>query len=118
VVLSAPPLAVAGAGPTDAAMSTIVQNPRMSLQWVDFDETPILFANHFLVQHEPDEFVLSLGQVTGPPVIGTPEEIHVEAERASTVPIATLARVGLTRGRLVELISILQANLEDHDRMT
>jgi hypothetical protein len=59
-----------------------------------------------------------MGQVTGPPVIGTPEDIRLEAERASSVPIATLARLGLTRGRVVELIAILQASLDDHDRTT
>jgi hypothetical protein len=33
------------------------------------------------------------------------------------VPIHTLARVALTRQRAVELIEILQATLEDHDRL-
>ena len=64
-----------------------------ALEWVDFEEQPIVFANHFLVQHQPNEFVLTLGQVTGPPV------------------------VGLTRPRVLELINVLQATLEDHDRI-
>jgi hypothetical protein len=33
------------------------------------------------------------------------------------VPIHALARVGLTRLRVLELINVLQATLEDHDRI-
>lgn len=98
-------------------MSTSVQELGASLQWIDFEEQPIVFANHFLVQHQPGEFVLTVGQVTGPPVVGTPEQIREQARAASAVPIHTMARVGLTRHRLVELIGILQATLEDHDRL-
>ena len=87
------------------------------LQWIDFDETPILFANHFLIQHQPNEFVVTVGQVTGPPVVGTPEQIREQARIAGRVPIHTLGRVGLTRERVVELIGILQATLQDHDRI-
>jgi hypothetical protein len=87
------------------------------LHWIDFEGTPIHFANHFLVQHQPNEFVLTLGQVTGPPVVGTPEQIREQAREMSRVPIRTLARAGLTRERLVELIGILEATLREHDRV-
>jgi hypothetical protein len=97
-------------------MTTATENFSLPLQWMDFHETPILFANHFLVQHQPDEFVLTLGQVTGPPVIGTPEEIREQARGLHHVPIATIARVGLTRQRVTELIALLQSSLEEHDR--
>jgi hypothetical protein len=99
-------------------MSTPLQELGASLDWIDFEEEPIVFANHFLVQHQPDEFVVTLGQVTGPPVVGTPEQIREQTRIASHVPIHTLARVGLTRHRLVELIAMLQATLEDHDRLS
>jgi len=84
--------------------------------WTEFDETPILFANRFLAQHQPNEFIVTLGQVTGPPITGTPEEIREHAGARRSVPIGTVARVGLTRHRVVELIAVLQAELEDHDR--
>jgi hypothetical protein len=87
-----------------------------ALEWVGFEELPIVFANHFLVQHQPNEFVLTVGQVTGPPVVGTPEQVREQARGATHVPIHALARVGLTRRRVVELIEILQVTLEDHDR--
>jgi hypothetical protein len=88
----------------------------LPLAWTEFDSVPILFANHFLVQHQPDEFVLTLGQVTAPPLVGTPEEVSGQAGRLTHVPVETLARVGLTRHRLTELIALLQAELDEHDR--
>ncbi|CAN5482774.1 hypothetical protein BH20ACT17_BH20ACT17_17990 [soil metagenome] len=60
----------------------------LPLEWIDFDETPILFANHFLAQHQLEEFLLSMG----------------------------LARVGLMRHRMVELIASLQNALEERDQ--
>lgn len=89
----------------------------LPLQWTDFEETPILFSNHFLAQHQPNEFILTFGQVTGPPVVGTPEQIRVQSRGLSHVPIQTVARTGLTRDRLVELIEVLQATLREHDRV-
>jgi len=93
--------------------------PRFSvpLQWIDFDETPIFFSNQFLAQHQPNEFVLTFGQVTGPPVVGTADQIRAQAGNVSRVPIQTVARAGLTRSRLVELIEILQATLREHDEV-
>jgi hypothetical protein len=83
--------------------------------WTEFDETPILFANRFLAQHQPSEFILTLGQVTGPPLTGTPEEIREHAAERQ-LPIGTVARVGLTRHRVIELIAVLQSELDEHDR--
>ena len=88
------------------------------LQWIDFETTPILFANHFLVQYQPNEFVVTFGQVTGPPVVGTPDQVRDETRQLGRVPIRTLARTGLTRDRIVELIALLQTTLREHDRTT
>lgn len=83
----------------------------------DFDESPILFANHFLVQRQPDEFVITLSQVTGLPLVGTPDEMRAQARDHGGLPVHTLARVAVTRRRLVELIELLQERLEEHDRL-
>jgi hypothetical protein len=69
-------------------------------EWDQFDSTPILFANQFLVQHQPDEFFLTIGQ----------------APALSPVPVHTIARVGLTRHRMTELIALLEEKLAEHDR--
>jgi hypothetical protein len=102
-----------------ATMSTQTQATQAvdrPLRWANFDDTAILFANHFLVQQQPDEFVISLGQVTGPPLYGPPEEIGRQAAEVTHVPIETLARVGMSHRRVTELIALLQAAVDDHDR--
>jgi hypothetical protein len=96
-------------------MTTSLLDGSLALEWVEFDEQPIVFANQFLVQHEPNEFVVSLGQVVGPPVVGPPDQVRAY-HGAEPVPIHTLCRVGLTRLRVTELINVLQAALDDHDR--
>ena len=96
-------------------MSFATHPPEISgvpLTWVEFDDVPILFGNHFLVQHQPDEFVVTVAQVTAPPVV-TPGE---QPNGQSPVPIQTLARIGMTRNRIAELIALLQASVEEHDR--
>jgi hypothetical protein len=105
--------------PRSSFVSTQTSYPEalgLPLAWVEFDETPIAFCNRFIAQPQAGEVVLSLGQVTGPPLVGTPEEIRRQAEDLTHVEIGTIARVGLTRQRLVEMIAVLQAALEDHDR--
>ncbi len=92
------------------------QAQEVPLSWIDYDETPILFANQFLAQFQAQEFVIALGQATAPPLIGTAEQIERQAREIEFVPVRTLARIGLTRNRLIELIQALQANLDNHDR--
>jgi hypothetical protein len=86
------------------------------LTWSDFDESAILFANHFLVQYQPDEFVVTIGQSTSPPLVGTPDQVREQARELTHVPIFALARVAMSRRRVTELIAVLQATLEEHDR--
>ena len=100
-------------------MSASTQDISVPLEWMDFDETPILFANHFLVQHQLEEFVISLGQVVGPPTVAPPEDLTAPAapiHDARHVPINTLARFGLSRHRMTELVELLQNAIEEHDR--
>lgn len=88
---------------------------QIPLTWVDWDETPIIFANNFICQFQPGEFVLTIGQMFPPPLVGSHDEVREQADQIDFVPIRTLARVGMTRKRLVELISALEANLRNHD---
>jgi hypothetical protein len=87
--------------------------PPQPRRWVELEDTPILLANAFLIQHEPHEFVLTLGQAAAP-LVGAPDLID---EPEGPTPIHTLARFGLTRERAEELIELLHAKLEEHDRM-
>jgi hypothetical protein len=81
---------------------------RLPLAMSDFDDSRILLANHFVIQHQPDEFVVSMSQLTAPPLIGTSH---------GDVPVHTIARVAMNRRRVVELIALLQERLEEHDRL-
>lgn len=52
------------------------------LAWVGFDETPIIFANQFLIQSSRIRgFVIGVGQATPPPLIGTPEQMREQVEQ-------------------------------------
>lgn len=86
------------------------------LVFVGLEDTSILFANHFAVQHQQDEFLLIVGQIAPPILIGDPEERRAQAQAVSYVPIKVVARFGLTRTRIQELIQVLQSNLDTHDR--
>ena len=41
-----------------------VDDLRLPLAMSDFDDGPIVLANHLLIQHQPDEFVVSMSRVT------------------------------------------------------
>ena len=85
--------------------------------WEEADDHSVVFANQFLIQHQPDEFVLTVGQLVTPPLLGTDEEKREQLARVSYVPIRAIGRYGLTRRRIEELIAVLQENLERHDAM-
>jgi hypothetical protein len=88
------------------------------LSWVGYDETPIIYANQFLIQFLPEEgFVIGVGQATAPPIMGTPEQVAEQAAQVEFVPVRTLARVALTRPKLGELIAALEANRDNFDRL-
>ena len=91
------------------------QGVRLPITYVGIEETPILFVNNFVVQHDQNEFVLMAGQVQKPLLLGTPEERREQAERITYIPVNIVARLGFTRERLVSLIEMLQTNLRRHD---
>ena len=86
--------------------------------WVGLDETQVSFANAFVCQFQPGEFVISIGQVVPPMLLGPPEAHREQLEAVDFVPITPIARIAVTRDRLVELINALQENLRNHDVAT
>jgi hypothetical protein len=86
--------------------------------WVDVDQTPIQFANQFISQYQAHEFVLTIGQLAPPMIIGTPEQQTEQVENLAFVTVRPLARFGLPVNRLRELIRVLSENLESYDRKT
>src|SRR5689334_21952862 len=84
--------------------------------WLGVEDVPILFANAFVSQLDPqnlDSMTLTVGQVTFPAIAApTPEERREQAESVTYVPIKPIARIGLTMARAQELVATLQANLD------
>ncbi|HYM63244.1 MAG TPA: hypothetical protein VES61_01060 [Gaiellaceae bacterium] len=84
--------------------------------WVGVEEAPILYANAFISQFDLKEgFIITAGQMTPPPLTGTPEEILEKAKELSYVPVRVAARLALTHTQMIELAQSLQANLEQFE---
>ena len=86
------------------------------LVWIGAEDTSIVLANSFVIQHEQDEFVLIVGQYTPPILLGSPEERLEQAKKVAYVPVKVVSRIGFTRQRLVELVDVLKTHLEKYDR--
>ncbi len=92
------------------------QERDIPLVWVGLDELPVTFTNRFLIQHWEDVFVISAGQLIPPPVTGTPQEQADEIDQIDYIAVNPSVRLGLTRGKVEELIVHLEAALEQHAR--
>ena len=88
----------------------------LPLTYLGLEDVPILFANQFVIQHEKNEFILTVGQLQPPILVGAPEERKEQAKKLTYVPIRVVGRFGLTRQRLAELIEVLQSNLRTYDK--
>jgi len=89
---------------------------QVPLTWVDADDVPVFFANQFIIQHHQDEFILTVGQMVPPPLIGTLEEREDQLEQLDFVPVKPLARIAFTHARLVELVQALEGNREIYEQ--
>jgi regulator of sirC expression with transglutaminase-like and TPR domain len=79
------------------------------------DDAPILFANQFVVQINQDEFLLLIGQLQPPLLLGTHEEQQEAAKQISHVSVRTVLRVAMTRTRVEELAGLLTQQLAQYD---
>jgi hypothetical protein len=58
------------------------------ISWVGYDEAPIVYANQFLLQTQPEGgFVMGIGQATPPALIGSPEEIAGQVSNIEFVAV-------------------------------
>jgi hypothetical protein len=95
----------------------ITHEAQVPIIWVGTEETPIAFVNQFLAQiGQQDEVLLTFGQLTPPALMGEPEQIQKQIEQLSFVTTKAVARIGLTRTGLEELIRVLQETLRNHDQ--
>jgi hypothetical protein len=90
---------------------------RLPIRWVGVEDYPLLVTNHFLGQIGPGEVILTFGQVVPPPILpGTPEQQAEQIAEVEYLPVRTVARLGLNRARLVELIGVLEQTLANYDQ--
>jgi hypothetical protein len=99
-------------------MSPEEEGLEVPVVWGGVEEVPILYANTFVCQWDVAAhggFILTIGQLTPPALIGTPDEVRGQAEQLSYVPVRAVARIGVTRAKLDELIAILTINRDSYD---
>jgi hypothetical protein len=87
------------------------EDKAVPLAWVGPDEVPVVLANQFISQFHHDGFVLTVGQVTPPIILGSDEQQRDQLEALTFVPVRPLARFALTEQRVRELIKLLTDNL-------
>jgi hypothetical protein len=92
---------------------------QVPVAWVGAEEAPTHTVNQFVCQFSgPEEFILTLGHLEPPTLLGSPEERLEQARQLSYVPVRVVSRVGLTRSRVEELITVLQEILANFDKST
>jgi len=79
-------------------------------RWTGADDVPVLAANQFSVQFgaaspngTPEEIYLTIGQATPPLLSGDEEEQRAERSQITEVPSRVIARIALSRTRVLEL---------------
>lgn len=92
------------------------ESVQLRLLWRGLDEVPLLYANQFVVQHERDELILTIGQFQPPILIGDAEHRFEQAKQLGYVPINIVGRYAFTRQRLAELVGYLNEHLEKFDK--
>jgi hypothetical protein len=85
------------------------------LSFVGAEDVPVLYANQFVVQFMQDGFILTVGQLTPPILLGTGEEKREKAKQLSLVPVKVVARLAIDRRRVEELVNLLRTQLERFD---
>jgi hypothetical protein len=95
-----------------------VQQVQVPVVWTGAEEVPILFANAFIAQVDVDlgAHILTVGQLSPPALVGTPDEIAEQVEELEFVTVKIIARIAFTSEKMPELISVLQANVDQRER--
>lgn len=83
--------------------------------WRGAEDSPILFANQFVVQTQQDAIILTVGQLQGPILLGELEDQIAQARQLSYIPVTVVARLGMTRERVQELSDTLQEHIRKFD---
>jgi hypothetical protein len=78
-------------------------------------DTDVLLANHFSLSNLQDEFILTVGQIAPPPLVGSKEEQVEQAEKLGGVPVRVIGRYTFSRTRAEELMHLIERQLKAYD---
>lgn len=82
------------------------------VQWPDWADVPLSFANQFVLQNNEHEVYLTIGQLAPPLLVGTPEELRAQAEDLQFVPAHCIARLIMTLEQTKQLHGALTQHLD------
>ena len=94
----------------------MTQEHRLPIVREGIEDVPILFANDFVVQTHETEFILTVGQLQPPVLIGSAEERREQLDRAGYVSVRVVARLGLTEQRMGQLVEVLSQHWERYNK--
>lgn len=80
--------------------------------WIGAEDLPLLFVNQFVTQLHEDTIFVTIGQMTPPALIGTPEERVEQLEQIAYVPVKPAVRLALTPIDARRLASALNVSLD------
>ncbi len=89
--------------PTDE--KTPIEGREIRIVWTGIDDSSLVFANGFIVQHTPHEFILTFGYIQ-PPIALRPEDF----ENVNEVKARALVRIAVSPSRMAEIIDVLGTN--------
>jgi hypothetical protein len=94
------------------------QEVSLPIAWVGAEDVSIALANQFLSQVGlQDEVVLTFGQLTPPALLGTPEQQQEQMKDIPFVSVKPIARLGLTKAGLDQLIEVLQQTQRNYEQV-
>jgi hypothetical protein len=93
------------------------QEVQLPIAWAGTEDVSIALVNQFLGQVGlQDEVILTFGQLTPPALLGTPEQQRQQAGDIPFVVVKPVARMGLTKAGLDQLIDVLQQTQRNYDQ--
>lgn len=96
-------------------MATEPESVQVRVAWIGVDDTPIQFVNQVLTQFNENEFIVTLGQLSPPVILGDENERREQAEALEYVPVMPVARLALTPAGMKDLVRVLSQNLETYE---
>jgi hypothetical protein len=88
--------------------------PTVEFKWMGLDDIPIFFTNAFgAAIYGKDEFIVTLGHIAPP--LWTKDPTPEDIANVKVLQIKPVVRLGMTPGRLAELIEVLQRVLKNYN---